>query len=217
MKIQPVMLAGGSGTRLWPLSRSTHPKQYLPLLGDSTLLDSTLGRLKGIYENQPVLSPLVICNKESRFFVAEHFRKAGIDGGQIILEPCGRNTAPALTLAALHIMETVGDAVMFVAPSDHLIADILAFYRCSETAIQGALEGHIVTLGISPTHAETETGKPETETGGRNRDSPCLGETGTVHVSHVSTGVRHQETQETGTVHVSHVHVSHVSTGVRHR
>ena len=158
MKVQPVILAGGSGTRLWPLSRSTHPKQYLPLLEDSTLLDSTLERLKGNANNESVLSPLVICNKESRFFVAEHFRKAGIDDGQIILEPCGRNTAPALTLAALHIKETVDDAVMFVAPSDHLIADIPAFHKSSKVAIQYAQEGHIVTLGISPTCAETGFG-----------------------------------------------------------
>ena len=121
MNIQPVILAGGSGTRLWPLSRSTHPKQFLPLLEGSTLLDTTLERMKGRFKDESALSPLVICSQENRFFVAEHFRKADIDDGQIILEPCGRNTAPALTLAALHIMESTDDAVMFVAPSDHLI------------------------------------------------------------------------------------------------
>ena len=158
MNIQPVILAGGSGTRLWPLSRSTHPKQFLPLLEDSTLLDSTLERLKGIAENDTTLSPLVICNQENRFFVAEHFRKAGINDGQIILEPCARNTAPALTLAALHILESAGDAVMFVAPSDHLIADIPAFNESSGIAIEYALKGHIVALGISPTYPETGFG-----------------------------------------------------------
>ncbi len=158
MKIQPVILAGGSGTRLWPLSRSTHPKQYLPLFEDSTLLDSTLERLKGNAKDKSILSPLVICNQESRFFVAEHFRKAGIDDGHIILEPCGRNTAPALTLAALHIQKTVDDAVMVVSPSDHLIADLPAFNKSAGTAIQYARDGHIVTLGISPSYPETGFG-----------------------------------------------------------
>jgi len=148
MKTQPVILAGGVGTRLWPLSRSTHPKQFLPLLGDSTLLDSTIDRLQGISMDEPVLSPLVICNQENRFFVAEHYRKAGIDDGQIILEPCGRNTAPALTLAALHILETGSDAVMFVSPSDHIVTDNPAFKKSSEAAIQFALDGHIVAMGM---------------------------------------------------------------------
>jgi len=158
MKTQPVILAGGSGTRLWPLSRSMHPKQFLPLLEDSTLLDSTLERLNNLGKVTSVASPLVICNQENRFFVAEHFRKAGIEDGQIILEPCGRNTAPALTLAALHIQKTSDDAVMFVSPSDHLVTDLLAFKQSSELAIQQAQDGHIVTMGIAPTCAETGFG-----------------------------------------------------------
>ena len=147
MRVQPVILAGGAGTRLWPLSRSMHPKQFLPLLEDSTLLGSTLERLSGIASGDVVASPLVICNQENRFFVAEHFRKAGIDDGQIILEPCGRNTAPALTLAALHIQKSNNDAVMFVSPSDHLIKDLQAFNTSSSLAIQQAQDGHIVTPG----------------------------------------------------------------------
>ena len=158
MKIQPVILAGGSGTRLWPMSRSTHPKQYLPLLKDSTLLDSTLERLKGKNRDKAILSPLVICNKESRFFVAEHFRRADIEDGHIILEPCGRNTAPALTLAAIHIQETNDDAVMVVSPSDHLIVDLPAFKESAGIAIQYAQKGHIATLGISPGYPETGFG-----------------------------------------------------------
>ena len=158
MKIQPVILAGGSGTRLWPLSRSMHPKQFLPLLGDSTLLDSTLERLKDLGNDDSVVSPLVICNQENRFFVAEHFRKAGIDDGQIILEPCGRNTAPALTLAALHIQKTSDDAVMYVSPSDHLIKDLLTFNESSNLAIQQARDGRIVTMGITPNNAATGFG-----------------------------------------------------------
>ena len=158
MNIHPIILAGGAGTRLWPLSRSTHPKQFLHLLEDSTLLDSTLDRLQGIPANEPIKGPLVICNQENRFFVAEHFRQAGIDEGQIILEPCGRNTAPALTLAALHIQSTGSDAVMFVSPSDHIVADNMAFNKCAEAAIEYALDGHIVTLGISPAYPETGFG-----------------------------------------------------------
>jgi mannose-1-phosphate guanylyltransferase/mannose-6-phosphate isomerase len=158
MKIQPVILAGGAGTRLWPLSRAMHPKQFLPLLEDNTLLGSTLERLTGITAADSIASPLVICNHENRFFVAEHFRKAGIDDGQIILEPCGRNTAPALTLAALHIQKTSDDAVMYVSPSDHLIKDLLAFNESSNLAIQQAQDGHIVTMGIAPSSAETGFG-----------------------------------------------------------
>jgi mannose-1-phosphate guanylyltransferase/mannose-6-phosphate isomerase len=158
MKVQPVILAGGAGTRLWPLSRSMHPKQFLPLLEDNTLLGSTLERLTGITDDDSIVSPLVICNHENRFFVAEHFRKAGIDDGQIILEPCGRNTAPALTLAALHIQKTSDDAVMYVSPSDHLIKDLLAFNESSNLAIRQAQDGNIVTMGIAPTCAETGFG-----------------------------------------------------------
>jgi len=158
MKVQPVILAGGSGTRLWPLSRSMYPKQFLPLLGDSTLLDSTLERLEDIGKDTSVASPLVICNRENRFFVADHFRKAGIEDGEIILEPCGRNTAPALTLAALHIEKINDDAVMFVSPSDHLVKNLMAFKESSKLAIQQAQDGHIVTMGIAPTCAETGFG-----------------------------------------------------------
>lgn len=158
LDIQPVILAGGSGTRLWPLSRSMYPKQFLPILDDATLLDETLVRMGGINHANTVLDPLVVCNQENRFFVAEHFRKAGVEQGQILLEPCARNTAPALTLAALHIHETNKDAVMFVTPSDHLIADLAAFYASVDTAIQYAEDDHIVTLGITPTHPETGFG-----------------------------------------------------------
>ena len=114
--------------------------------------------MKGDSSGEAVLSPVVICNKESRFFVAEHFRKAGIDDRQTILEPCGRNTAPALTLAALHVQETVDDAVMFVSPSDNLITDIKAFKQSAVIAIQHAQDGHIVTLGISTNYPETGFG-----------------------------------------------------------
>lgn len=158
MNIQSVILAGGSGTRLWPLSRSQHPKQFLPLDNNGTLLTSTLQRLSGIANGGSTHSPLVICNKDNRFFVAEHFRQLNINDGQIILEPCGRNTAPALTLAALHIQQSVEDAIMFVSPADHIISNLPAFYESVSVAIDHAEIGHIVTLGIVPSRAETGFG-----------------------------------------------------------
>jgi mannose-1-phosphate guanylyltransferase/mannose-6-phosphate isomerase len=158
MNIQPVILAGGSGTRLWPLSRSSHPKQFLPFMGGDSLLDLTLGRMEAIASNELLQKPLVICNQENRFFVAEHFRQAGIENASILLEPCGRNTAPALTMAALHIADKGDDAVMFVTPSDQLINDITNFNKSAAIAIELASKGHVVTLGISPTGPETGFG-----------------------------------------------------------
>jgi mannose-1-phosphate guanylyltransferase / mannose-6-phosphate isomerase len=158
MNIQPVILAGGTGTRLWPLSRSMYPKQFLPLTEEGTLLGNTLKRLQCLAPDQPNMNPLVICNKENRFFVAEHFRESGIDEGDIILEPCGRNTAPALTLAALHILSSGDDAIMLVSPADHMISDIPSFNQSLSVAIDHAGKGHIVTLGITPNYAETGFG-----------------------------------------------------------
>jgi len=158
MDIQPVILAGGSGTRLWPLSRSRYPKQFLPFMDGASLLDLTLARIAAIAPNQLSRNPLVICNKDNRFFVAEHLRQAGLENTSILLEPCGRNTAPALTMAALHIVDESDDAVMFVTPSDHLINDTVSFNKSAAHAIKLASEQHIVTLGISPTGPETGFG-----------------------------------------------------------
>jgi mannose-1-phosphate guanylyltransferase/mannose-6-phosphate isomerase len=158
MDIQPVILAGGSGTRLWPLSRSSYPKQFLPFMDGASLLDLTLTRMVAIAANELSKTPIVICNKDNRFFVAEHFRQAGLENASIMLEPCGRNTAPALTMAALHIADQSDDAVMFVTPSDHLINDTASFNKSAVNAIKLASEGHIVTLGISPTGPETGFG-----------------------------------------------------------
>jgi len=135
-----------------------YPKQFLPLTKEGTLLSNTLKRLQCLAPNQPGMNPLVICNKENRFFVAEHFRESGIDEGDIILEPCGRNTAPALTLAALHILSKCEDAIMVVSPADHMISDIPGFNQSLSVAIDHAGKGHIVTLGITPTYAETGFG-----------------------------------------------------------
>jgi mannose-1-phosphate guanylyltransferase/mannose-6-phosphate isomerase len=158
MKIQPVILAGGSGTRLWPLSRSSHPKQFLPLMSGASLLDLTLERMESIASSELLQRPLVICNQENRFFVAEHFRQSGIENASILLEPCGRNTAPALTMAALHLADQGDDAVMFVTPSDHLINDMTSFNKSASLALDLASKGHVVTLGISPTGPETGFG-----------------------------------------------------------
>jgi mannose-1-phosphate guanylyltransferase/mannose-6-phosphate isomerase len=158
MNIQSVILAGGSGTRLWPLSRSSHPKQFLPFMGGTSLLDLTLSRMVAIAPLNLLQKPLVICNQDNRFFVAEHLRQAGIKNAPILLEPCGRNTAPALTMAALHIAHKGDDAVMVVTPSDHLIDDSSSFNKSAAYAIDLASEGHVVTLGISPTGPETGFG-----------------------------------------------------------
>ena len=159
MNIQPVILSGGAGTRLWPLSREYYPKQLLALTGDKSLLQETLARLTGFSSETKVNidAPLVICNEEHRFLVAEQARQAGIDLRGIILEPFGRNTAPALTLAALAVIKQQ-DAVMMVMPADHVIKNLPAFYQAVATAYQLAREDRLVTFGIVPAHPETGYG-----------------------------------------------------------
>lgn len=158
MDIRPVILAGGSGTRLWPLSRSSHPKQFIPFINGTSLLKLTLERMGGITSSRKLQRPLVVCNRENRFFVAEDLRQSGIEGSPILLEPCGRNTAPALTVAAMEIVAQSGDAIMLVTPSDHLINDLTSFYKSAHIAIEQAAKGHIVTLGILPSSPETGFG-----------------------------------------------------------
>ena len=155
MLIHPVILSGGSGTRLWPLSREHYPKQLLCLLGDETLLQQTVTRLNGL-EN--VAPPVFVCNEEHRFLVAEQVRQIGIGAPDIILEPVGRNTAPALTLAALALLKDKGDAVMLVMPADHAIQDTSGFQRAVNQGLALAEDGRLVTFGIVPTTAETGYG-----------------------------------------------------------
>ena len=157
MIIQPVILSGGSGTRLWPLSRELYPKQLLPLVGDNSLLQETLLRLPetSVDGNIQCSDPIVICNNEHRFLVAEQLREININPGKIILEPFGRNTAPALTLAAL-VAE--GDALLLVLPADHAIADLDTFHRACATAAHLANDGYLVTFGITPLKPETGYG-----------------------------------------------------------
>ena len=149
--ITPVIMAGGSGTRLWPLSRAGHPKQFLALHGDKTMLQQTAERLSGL----PTLESITICNEEHRFFVAEQLRE--IDAlGKIILEPVGRNTAPAIALAAL--LEKENDPILLVLAADHVIADQDAFTDAVLKAVPLAEAGKLVTFGIIPSEPHTGYG-----------------------------------------------------------
>ena len=150
----PIIMAGGSGTRLWPLSRQLNPKQFLPLTGELTMLQATIARLDGIEHAQPCL----ICNEQHRFLAAEQLRQMGLDGAPIILEPVGRNTAPAIALGALQAVADGSDPVLFVLAADHLIRDVPAFHRAIAQALPLAQAGKLVTFGITPTHAETGYG-----------------------------------------------------------
>ena len=148
MTFQPVILAGGSGTRLWPLSRELYPKQFLPLMGEYSLLQDTLRRLDGI---DGIAPPLVVCNEEHRFLAAEHLRQLGRKSAAIALEPVARNTAPALTLAALMLArDGAADPVMLVMPADHVIRDAARFRNAVMRGAELAEQGCIVTFGIAP-------------------------------------------------------------------
>ncbi|MGI9228890.1 MAG: mannose-1-phosphate guanylyltransferase/mannose-6-phosphate isomerase [Gammaproteobacteria bacterium] len=151
MKLCPVILAGGEGTRLWPLSRKNHPKQFLRLFDDDSLLQKTLLRLRGL-QSAPTL---LICNEEYRFTVRDHAEAIGEAIQQIILEPLGRNTAPALTIAALAQEE---DAVLLMLPADHVITDNTRFQALIMAAMPLAEEGHIVTFGMQPVSPDTGYG-----------------------------------------------------------
>lgn len=153
----PVIMAGGSGSRLWPLSRELYPKQFLKLDGEFTMLQATVQRLSGLSCAQP----LVICNEDHRFLVAEQLRNLGKLAHNIILEPAGRNTAPAIALAAQTALQTADegeDPLLLVLAADHVIRDEVAFTASVQRAIPHAEAGKLVTFGIVPTHAETGYG-----------------------------------------------------------
>lgn len=156
MKLQPVILSGGSGTRLWPASRENYPKQLLPLLGERTLLQETALRLEGVEGVAP--SPVVVGNEEYRFIVAEQLRQLGIEHPRLLLEPVGRNTAPALTLAALLAQTEKDDPVLLVMPADHAIGEGNRFREAITLGFPVARDGAFVTFGISPTRPETGYG-----------------------------------------------------------
>lgn len=152
----PVIFCGGSGTRLWPLSRESHPKQYLALHGDGiSMLQKTARRLDGMAEHIPKAAPVVICNNEHRFLAAQQLQEAGIEGSKLVLEPVGRNTAPALTLAAL-VAEP--ETVMLAMPVDHVITRLSEFHEAVAVAWQLAKDGAMVTFGITPSRPETGYG-----------------------------------------------------------
>jgi len=152
--ILPVVMAGGSGSRLWPLSRQQFPKQFLPLVDDETMLQATCARLGGL-EHQP---PLVICGESHRFTVAEQLRASGYEECKIVLEPAGRNTAPAVALAALHAIENGEDPLLLILAADHVITDVSKFQAAVSTALTFANKGKLVTFGIIPVAAETGYG-----------------------------------------------------------
>ena len=150
----PVILCGGTGTRLWPLSRASYPKQYWPLSGDgdATLLQQTQERLHGL---ESLAAPLLICNEDHRFIVAEQMRQIGVEPNAILLEPMGRNTAPAVTVAALQATADGNDPLLLVLAADHLIRDAAQFRQAIDAGRQPAEEGRLVTFGIVPTAPET--------------------------------------------------------------
>ncbi|MFW6731874.1 MAG: mannose-1-phosphate guanylyltransferase/mannose-6-phosphate isomerase [Synechococcus sp.] len=156
----PVILCGGTGTRLWPLSRASYPKQYWALAGDHTLLQQTQQRLNGLVSLQP---PLLVCNEDHRFIVAEQMRQIGVDPSGILLEPIGRNTAPAIAVAALQATARGDDPLLLVLAADHVIRDAAAFRSAVEAARPAAEAGRLITFGIVPTAPETGYGYIEAE------------------------------------------------------
>ena len=153
-QITPILLAGGSGTRLWPLSRKSYPKQFVPLVGEETLFQSSAQRLSGA----GFAAPMVLTNSDFRFIVTEQLAEIGQDPSAILIEPEGRNTAPAVLAAALWLEKSDPDALMLVAPSDHVVPDAAAFRDATLAGVAAAQAGQLVTFGIKPTHAETGYG-----------------------------------------------------------
>jgi len=157
--IQPVILCGGSGTRLWPLSRSGLPKQFLCLTGAESLFQQAAKRLVGLgAADTPVAKPIIVTGEEHRFLAAEQLREAGIELGAALLEPVGRNTAPALTLAALAATVDGLDPVLVVTPADQTVANTVAFTEAMQAAVREAASGSIVILGVTPDSPETGYG-----------------------------------------------------------
>jgi mannose-1-phosphate guanylyltransferase/mannose-6-phosphate isomerase len=151
----PVIMSGGSGTRLWPLSRKHKPKQFIALFGDNTLFQNTLTRLDGV---EGLQAPIVVCGNDHRFMVAEQLHELNIGSSDIILEPIGRNTAPALAIAALQAMESGEDPVLLVLAADHVIENIPSFHKAIAAAKKQAEAGKLVTFGIVPTAPNTGYG-----------------------------------------------------------
>lgn len=160
-KLQPVLLSGGSGTRLWPLSREAYPKQFLPLAGDDTMLQATWQRVAAIAD----AAPIVVAGEDHRFLVAEQLRQIGAPTPAIVLEPLGRNTAPAIAAAALQAVAGGDDPLLLVLPSDHVVRDDEAFRAAVRQAMPAAEAGALVTFGIVPDAPETGFGYIQAEAG----------------------------------------------------
>ena len=160
-KLQAVLLSGGSGTRLWPLSREAYPKQFLPLAGEDTMLQATWRRVAPVAG----AAPIVVAGEDHRFLVAEQLRQVGVAAASILLEPVGRNTAPAIAAAALQAMADGDDPLLLVLPSDHVVRDAEAFRAAVQEASAAAEAGALVTFGIVPTAPETGFGYIQAEAG----------------------------------------------------
>ncbi|UWQ24602.1 mannose-1-phosphate guanylyltransferase/mannose-6-phosphate isomerase [Leisingera aquaemixtae] len=158
MLITPILLCGGSGTRLWPLSRKSYPKQFVPLMGEETLFQASARRLSGQTDQLRFAAPMVLTNSDFRFIVTEQLQAIGIDPGAVLIEPEGRNTAPAVLAAALRAQAQDPDAVLLVAPSDHVVPDTAAFHAAVAKGLEAVAQGQMVTFGITPAHAETAYG-----------------------------------------------------------
>nr|WP_305727898.1 mannose-1-phosphate guanylyltransferase/mannose-6-phosphate isomerase [Magnetospira sp. QH-2] len=172
--IVPVILSGGSGTRLWPLSRKAYPKQFLPLLGEESLFQATVQRVSCLADYG---NPLVVCNEDHRFMVAEQLKQLGVAAGGILLEPVGRNTAPAVACAAVQACVLDEEAILLVMPSDHVIGRHEAFVIAAAAAARAAEKGHLVTFGVVPDGPETGYGYIKAD-----RDGESLDETGDLAV-----------------------------------
>lgn len=154
MSILPIIMAGGSGTRLWPLSRTQYPKQFLSLNSQATMLQETCQRLSGL----SIDTPIVVCSEDHRFLAAEQLRIIGYEQAKIILEPQAKNTAPAIALAAIVAIQQKQDPILLVLSADHLIKDVARFHESIQAALPLAEAGKLVTFGVVPTHAETGYG-----------------------------------------------------------
>ncbi|TWO72305.1 mannose-1-phosphate guanylyltransferase/mannose-6-phosphate isomerase [Caenimonas sedimenti] len=155
LPFHPVVLSGGTGSRLWPLSRMAYPKQLLALAGEPTMLQATLARASGLTSAK---APLLVCNSEHRFLIRDQWAALGVDPMAAYLEPVGRNTAPAIALAALHLAASDPQALMLILPADHVIDDVSAFGAAVARALRAAQAGYLVTFGISPSSPETGYG-----------------------------------------------------------
>jgi mannose-1-phosphate guanylyltransferase/mannose-6-phosphate isomerase len=155
VKITPIVLAGGNGTRLWPLSRNQYPKQYLPLVSKHTMLQETILRLKGLKDITP---PIIICNSEHRFLVADQLEQINVNNPTILLEPIGKNTAPAIAVGAFQSFKMHNNSILLVLSADHAIEDVSSFKTSIEVAIKQALGGKLVTFGITPKNPNTGYG-----------------------------------------------------------